>query len=246
MGGALAQGLTPEETLVQMREMFITRKAMRRMTIPLHSLLDPRVFDAELLKRYSDRDIADLPYNFLAVSTNLSTNRIHVHRRGPLWEAVRASGSLPTVLPPFVTSDGDVLVDGGLLDNIPIDVTQAAKAGPNVVVALHADAGAPWRIAAQYSDVRTPGQLFRDLVLRRKPERDFPSLIEVMSRSMVVASEAGIESALAKADVLLIPPIPEGMQLLDWDKGTEAAEAARRFTAEAIATRPELAAMIAR
>jgi NTE family protein len=245
MGGALARGLTAEETLVQMREMFITRKAMRRMTIPLHSLLDPRVFDAELLKRYSDRDIADLPYNFLAVSTNLSTNRIHVHRRGPLWEAVRASGSLPTVLPPFVNSDGDVLVDGGLLDNIPIEVTQAAKAGPNVVVALHAEAGAPWRIAARYSDVRSPGQLFRDLVLRRKPERAFPSLVEVMSRSMVVASEAGIESALEKADVLLIPPIPQGMELLDWDMGTQAAEAARRFTAEAIASRPELAAMIA-
>lgn len=244
MGGAVAQGLTPEETLEQMREMFITRKAMRRMTVPLHSLLDQRVFDSELLLRYSDRDIADLPYNFLAVSTNLSTNRIHVHRRGPLWEAVRASGSLPTVLPPFVTREGDVLVDGGLLDNIPIEVTQAAKAGPNVVVALHADAGAPWRIAARYSDVRTPGQLFRDLVLRRKPERAFPSLIEVMSRSMVVASEAGVEAALEKADVLLIPPIPEGMQLLDWDKGTEAAAAARRYTAEAIAERPELAAMI--
>ncbi|MFL0672066.1 MAG: hypothetical protein ACJLS3_11775, partial [Erythrobacter sp.] len=126
-----------------------------------------------------------------------------------------------------------------------IEVTQAAKAGPNVVVALHAEAGAPWRIAARYSDVRSPGQLFRDLVLRRKPERAFPSLVEVMSRSMVVASEAGIESALEKADVLLIPPIPPGMELLDWDMGTQAAEAARRFTAEAIATRPELAAMVA-
>lgn len=243
MGGALAQGLTAEETLVQMQEMFITRRAMRRVTIPVHSLLDPRVFDAELQMRYSDRDIADLPYNFLAVSTNLSTNRIHVHRRGPLWEAVRASGSLPTVLPPFVTSEGDVLVDGGLLDNIPIEVTQAAKAGPNVVVALHPETGAPWRITARYSDVRSPFELARDLVLRRKPEQRFPSLIEVMSRSMVVASEAGIEKALAKADVLLIPPIPEGMQLLDWHRGTAAAEAARLYTAAAIAERPELAAM---
>ncbi len=243
MAGALAMGLTAEETLAQMQEMFITRKAMRRVTIPVHSFLDARVFDEQLRTRYSDRDIADLPSSYFAVSTNLSTNRVHVHRRGPLWEAVRASGSLPTILPPFVTASGDVLIDGGVLDNVPVEIMRSAKAGPNVVVALHANAGAAWRIEACYGDVRTPWELFRDIVLRRKPARAFPSIVEIMTRAMVVGSEAGAEGALAKADVLLIPPIPEGMQILDWHLGAQVAEAARGFTAEAIAQRPELAAM---
>lgn len=246
MAGALAMGLTAEETLVQMEEMFITRKAMRRVTIPVHSLLDPRVFDDQLRMRYGEQDIADLPFNYFAVSTNLSTNRIHVHRRGALWEAVRASGSLPTILPPFVTSEGDVLIDGGVLDNVPVEIMRAAKAGPNVVVALDAGAGAAWRIEARYGDVRTPWQLLRDIVLRRKPQRPFPSLVEIMSRAMVVGSQAGAQNALAKADALLIPPIPEGMQILDWHLGKAVAEAARRYTAAAIAARPELAAMKAR
>lgn len=246
MAGALAKGLTAEETLAQLQEMFITRRAMRRVTIPLHSLLDPRVFDQQLQMRYSDKDIADLPFNYFAVSTNLSTNQVHVHRRGALWEAVRASGSLPTILPPFVTAQGDVLIDGGVLDNVPVEIMRAAKAGPNVVVALNANTGAAWRIEARYGDVRSPWQLLRDLVLRRKPARPFPSLIEIMSRAMVVGSEAGVGGALAKADALLIPPIPEGMQILDWHLGASVAEAARRYTAEAIATRPELAAMKAR
>jgi NTE family protein len=226
-----------------MQEMFITRRAMRRVTIPVHSFLDARVFDAQLQMRYTDTDIADLPFNYFAVSTNLSTNRVHVHRRGPLWEAVRASGSLPTILPPFVTAEGDVLIDGGVLDNVPVEIMRAAKAGPNVVVALHADAGAAWRIAARYSDVRTPWQLLRDIVLRRKPARPFPSLVEIMARAMVVGSEAAAAGALAKADVLLLPPIPDGMQILDWHKGTAVAEAARAYTAAAIAELPELAAM---
>ncbi len=243
MAGALARGLTAQETLAQMQEMFITRRAMRRVTIPVHSFLDARVFDAQLQMRYTDTDIADLPFNYFAVSTNLSTNRVHVHRRGPLWEAVRASGSLPTILPPFVTAEGDVLIDGGVLDNVPVEIMRAAKAGPNVVVALHADAGAAWRIAARYSDVRTPWQLLRDIVLRRKPARAFPSLVEIMARAMVVGSEAAAAGALAKADVLLLPPIPDGMQILDWHKGTAVAEAARAYTAAAIAERPELAAM---
>lgn len=243
MAGALARGLTAQETLAQMQEMFITRRAMRRVTIPVHSFLDARVFDAQLQMRYTDTDIADLPFNYFAVSTNLSTNRVHVHRRGPLWEAVRASGSLPTILPPFVTAEGDVLIDGGVLDNVPVEIMRAAKAGPNVVVALHADAGAAWRIAARYSDVRTPWQLLRDIVLRRKPARPFPSLVEIMARAMVVGSEAAAAGALAKADVLLLPPIPDGMQILDWHKGTAVAEAARAYTAAAIAELPELAAM---
>jgi len=246
MGGALAQGLTPSETLDQMEAMFISRRAMKRMTIPVHSLLDPRVFDAELRARYSEKDIADLPFNFLAVSTNLSTNRVHVHRRGPLWEAVRASGSLPTILPPFITGERDVLVDGGVLDNLPVEIMRAAKAGPNVVVALRADAGAAWRIEARYGDVRTPARLARDLLLRRRPERAFPSLIEIMSRSMVVSSQGAVEAALAKADALVVPPIPQTMQILDWHLGREVAEAARRFTAGEIERRDDLAAMKAR
>lgn len=243
MGGALAQGLSAEETLAQMQEMFIDRKAMKRMTIPVHSFLDPRVFDAELRMRYGEQDIADLPFNFFAVSTNLSTNRVYVHRRGALWEAVRASGSLPTILPPFITSAGDILVDGGVLDNIPVEIMRAAKAGPNVVVALRTDIGAHWRIGATYADVRSTGQLVRDIMLRRKPKDRFPSLIEVMSRSMVVSSEGSVEGALAQADALLIPPIPDDMQILDWHRGRDVAEAARVFTAHAIASRADLAAM---
>ncbi|WP_416908631.1 MAG: patatin-like phospholipase family protein [Polymorphobacter sp.] len=243
MGAALASGLSAEDTLGQMHEMFVTNRAMKRMTVPVHSFLDPRVFDAQLRARYGEKDLADLPFNFLAVSTNLSTNQVHVHRRGPVWEAVRASGALPAILPPFITAEGDVLVDGGLLDNLPVEVMRAAKAGPNVVVALAPDPGAPWRIAARNSDVRTPGQLARDLLLRRKPDIPFPSLIEIMSRSMIVASEAAVEHALAQADALLIPPLPQGMQLLDWHLGREAAEAAHRFTTHAVATRADLAAM---
>ncbi len=243
MAGALAQGLTAEETLDQMHEMFIANKAMKRVTIPVHSLLDPRVFDAQLRDRYGTTDIADLPYNFFAVSTNLSTNGIHVHTRGALWEAVRASGSLPTILPPLITADGDILIDGGVLDNIPVRIMRELKAGPNVVVALRADAGAQWRIDATYDDVRSPGQLARDIMLRRKPERSFPSLVEIMSRSMVVASEGSVEASLAQADALLVPPIPDGMQILDWHLGRKLAETARAYTAKAIAARDDLAAM---
>lgn len=243
MGGAIAQGLTPEETVIQCEEMFITAKAMKKMTIPVHSILDPRVFDRELEMRYGNKDIADLPYNFFGVSTNLSTNSIYLHRRGPLWHAVRASGSLPTILPPFITEEGDILVDGGVLDNVPVAIMREAKAGPNVVVSLRSDAGDEWRTETKYTSLRTPWQILRDLVFRRKPRHEFPGIVDIMSRSMVVTSASIVKQSLSQADVLLVPPIPEGMKILDWHLGKQLAADAARYTAERIAEHPPLQEM---
>ncbi|MFN3818430.1 cyclic nucleotide-binding and patatin-like phospholipase domain-containing protein [Blastomonas sp.] len=242
MGGAIAQGLTVPRTLDQMEAMFIDAKAMRRFTVPIHSLLDPAVFDAELEVRYGNADIADQPINFFAISTNLSTNDLHVHRRGPLWHAVRASGSLPTILPPFIDTEGNILVDGGVLDNVPVVTMRALKSGPNIVVTL-GEAGQTWRIKAAYATLRRRGQLIRDLLLRRKSDSDFPSIVEIMQRSMVVASRIASRSMLRDGDILLSPPIVQGMQILDWHLGRKQAEEAARYVAEQVAANPALAAL---
>ncbi|MBC7987552.1 MAG: patatin-like phospholipase family protein [Sphingomonadaceae bacterium] len=242
MGGALARGLSPDETIDQMEAMFILAKAMKKITLPIHSILDPRVFDRELEKRYGTQDIADLPYNFFGVSTNLSTNSVYVHRRGPLWQAVRASGSLPTILPPLISDEGDVLVDGGVLDNIPTGVMRQCKAGPNIVVTLRGEEE-EWRVTAKYGGLRTPFQLVRDVVLRRKARNDFPGIVEVMSRSMVVTSAAAVRANLSQADVLLNPPIHQGMRILDWHLGKSLSEQAREYTVARVEEDPALAAL---
>ncbi len=243
MGGAIARGLTVAETLDQMEAMFIDAKAMKRLTLPKYSLLDPTVFDSELQERYGRKDIADQPVNFFGVSTNLSTNALHVHRRGALWECVRASGSLPTILPPFIDSDGNILVDGGVLDNVPVAVMHRLKAGPNIVVSL-GDPEEVWRTNATYNMVRGRWQLLRDMMLRRKQEVDLPSIVEIMSRSMVVASRMASKEMLGPSDVMLTPPIIPGMELLDWHLGRNLAEIAAGYVAEQAETNPDLARLI--
>lgn len=228
MGGAIARGMSVEETLDQMEAMFIKAKAMRRLTLPLYSLLDPTVFDSELRQRYGAKDIADQPINFFGVSTNLSTNGLHVHRRGPLWECVRASGSLPTILPPFIDSDGNILVDGGVLDNVPVKVMHDLKTGPNIVVSL-GDPDEVWRTDVEYDDIRGRWTLMRDVLLRRKREAEFPSIVEIMSRSMVVASRMASKEMLGEDDILVNPPIIPDMQILDWHLGRELADMASDY-----------------
>ena len=231
MGGAIARGMTVDETLDQMEEMFIHAKAMKRLTLPLYSLLDPTVFDSELRTRYGTRDIADQPINFFGVSTNLSTNGLHVHRRGPMWECVRASGSLPTILPPFIDRDRNILVDGGVLDNVPVKVMHGLKAGPNIVVSL-GDPNEIWRTNVDYDDIRGRWSLLKDVILRRKRDAEFPSIVEIMSRSMVVASRMASKEMLGDQDILVNPPIIPDMQILDWHLGRELAEMAADYISE--------------
>ena len=231
MGGAIARGMTVEETLDRMEAMFIHAKAMRRLTLPIYSLLDPTVFDSELRTRYGTRDIADQPINFFGVSTNLSTNGLHIHRRGPLWECVRASGSLPTILPPFIDSDGNILVDGGVLDNVPVKVMHGLKSGPNIVVSL-GDPHEIWRTEVQYGDIRGRWSLLRDVILRRKRDAEFPSIVEIMSRSMVVASRMASKEMLGDQDILVNPPIIPAMQILDWHLGRDLANMAADYISE--------------
>ncbi|AMO72786.1 patatin-like phospholipase family protein [Sphingorhabdus sp. M41] len=233
MGGAIARGMSVDETLDQMEAMFIHAKAMKRLTLPIYSLLDPTVFDSELRTRYGTRDIADQPINFFGVSTNLSTNGLHVHRRGPLWECVRASGSLPTILPPFIDSDGNILVDGGVLDNVPVKVMHGLKAGPNIVVSL-GDPNEVWRTDALYDDIRGRWSLLRDVILRRKRAVEFPSIVEIMSRSMVVASRMASKEMLGEQDILVNPPIIADMQILDWHLGRELADMAADYIGEQV------------
>lgn len=228
MGGAIASGLSVAETLDQMEAMFIKAKAMRRLTLPLYSLLDPTVFDAELRLRYGTKDIADQPIAYFGVSTNLSTNGLHIHRRGPMWECVRASGSLPTILPPFIDGEGNILVDGGVLDNVPVKIMHGLKTGPNIVVSL-GDPDEIWRTLVKYDDIRGRWTLLRDVMLRRKREAEFPSIIEIMSRSMVVASRMASKEMLGEQDILVNPPIIPGMQILDWHLGRELAQMAADY-----------------
>lgn len=86
---------------------------------PRLGVLDSRVLRATAARIGMDRPIEALPIRFGAVSTDLRTRQEVVMTQGPLIEALRASIALPVVFPPVIT-DRQVLIDGGLVANLPI------------------------------------------------------------------------------------------------------------------------------
>lgn len=84
----------------------------------------------------SDFDKLALPYR--AVSADINTGEVVVHSKGNIAEAIRASMSLPGVFPP-VELDGRILIDGGIVNNVPVDVADAM--GADMIIAI--DVGTP-------------------------------------------------------------------------------------------------------
>jgi NTE family protein len=78
-------------------------------------------------------DFDDLPIPFRAIASDIETGEMHVMRGGDLALAIRASMSVPGVLAP-VSLDGHLLVDGGLVGNLPVDVVR--DMGVDVVIAV--------------------------------------------------------------------------------------------------------------
>jgi NTE family protein len=228
MTAAFAMGAKPDEVDRATHDIFVTNKAMRRYTWPRYSLLDHVHYDRQLANYYAGTDIEDLWIPYFCVSTNLSSNDLHRHRKGDLWAAVRATGSIPVLLPPYYTKDGHMLVDGAILDNVPVRVMHELKSGPNVVISF--EVPKLHRFEVDYRALPGRGQLLKAMLnpfLRRTLPRA-PSVGSVLMRTMM-ANRQDFERQLRPDDLLLVPPFPQDMGILDWHRHTELMEQTYRW-----------------
>ncbi len=215
VAGAIAMGLEPERVMDLCEEVFVTSKALRKPTVPLYSVIDHRTLDRSMKEHYGLRRIEDLPLNFFAAATSLTRHDLSILRSGELWRAVRASGSIPALLPPMLSDEGEVFIDGALIDNVPISAMRDLKAGPNLVFNFRQEN--EWRVRSDYD--RLPGRFgaFLRLFVRRKPR--FPKIFSILSRTMIVSSRRQLEHVAMEGDVVIELKTPHGMGFLDWTKG---------------------------
>ena len=237
MMAAFACGADAERVDEGTRNIFIKSRAFRRLTVPRYALIDHKVFDRALRAEYGDVVIEDLWMPFFAVSSSLSDHVPRIHRRGLLWHAVRASGSIPGMLPPFYTAEGEMLVDGALMDNVPLAPMKALKAGPNVVVALGSDA--PVRYPVDYDAIPGPRQLLAAMLnpVARRRLPPAPGIFQVIMLSMMANRPSDL--ALGDSDVLVRPELPEDLRFAQWERHREIFQQTYRTTAAWIAAQSD-------
>lgn len=87
-----------------------------------------------------DANIEDLKVNYTAVAADLINKKEVVFTSGSVFEAIRASISIPTVFKPVKTKNG-LLVDGGILNNVP--VSRAPRVPDDILVVVNLNANIP-------------------------------------------------------------------------------------------------------
>jgi hypothetical protein len=102
------------------------------LTIPIVAWFTGHHFNRTLWKFFGETCIDDLWIDYFCVSTDLSRLNLRIHRRGLdsddyLWRLVRGSMTLCGVVPPLCDRHGNILVDGGYLNNRPADICLGIK-----------------------------------------------------------------------------------------------------------------------
>lgn len=206
IGAGLAIGWDDAEMDRRMHAAFVDSSPIADIAIPpLVAMTGGRIVAQRLEENFGELQIEDLPLPFFCVSSNLTTGAYHLHRRGLLCRALRASIALPGVLPP-ITDEGEVLVDGAVMKNLPADVMHAFQLGPVVGI----DVSRARSITAQ--DVKHPHfwrWLFTGGWLQGPP------IVSLLMRAATVSSGRDLAAARAACDVLIQPDV-EGIDIRDW------------------------------
>lgn len=216
-----------------------------------------RVFDV-LRELLGERHIEDLDRGFVAVATDINAQREVWLNRGELFGAIRASSAVPGVFTP-VTREGRVLVDGGLVNPIPIAPTLTDTTDATIAVNLNALGGRRRRRAAgepqaaaerdekAEKDARETeterdsyreriAQFFRDQLGDSEPAEPQPTAMELLSKSFDTMQGQIARMKLATYAPTVTVEIPRSAcGFFEFDRAEELAEIGYEAATRALA-----------
>jgi NTE family protein len=209
IGAMLAAGRDSDSIRRTCEAELLRRNPLGDYTIPVRSLVRGRRGLDMLARVFGSVRFEELERALFTVSCDLISGELVVDRRGRVADAVAASMSLPGVLPP-VPRDGRLLVDGGVLNNLPVREMAVAGEGPVIAVDVTAQFGGP-----------SGGQ-------------EHPRLKEVLVRAISLGGVDALHAARRDADVLIEPRVGE-VGMLDFRQLDRVVEAGRRAARQALA-----------
>jgi len=188
-------------------------------------------------RHFTDRDFHDLPLPFACVATDLASGREIWLKEGSVAHAVRASIALPGLFAPL-PRDGGFLVDGGLVNPVPVSLCRAL--GADIVIAVDLGSDMLGRRLRNRGEVEEalPENGWRGRIRRwlgqgeaAGGELNLPSMLDVVASSINIMQVRIARSRLAgePADAVVSPRVAQ-LGLLDFHRAEEAIEEGRIAT----------------
>jgi predicted acylesterase/phospholipase RssA len=229
VGALFAMGLDADEIDARCFEEWVQRRPLGDYTIPRHSLIRGERSKSMLQRTFGQAMIEELPLSFMSGCTELRSGRLVLARHGPLWEAVGFSMCLPILAPPQVRGR-EILIDGSLVDNLPVGAMAELGEGPVIAVDVKPTAELPQtsrrgaaaildgdtRMRAESDGAHVPGE----------QTAMTPSLAETLVRVLLLGSANTSEAASRHADIVIRPRV-EGVGLLEFHQLDAARDAGR-------------------
>ena len=184
-------------------------------------------------QHFTDRRIEQLATPFAAVATALETGAEIWLRSGSMMEAVRASAAVPGLFAP-VLREGMVLVDGGLVNPVPVSLARAM--GADIVIAVDLGSDVLGRRLHPDPPSTAPASTIGDWMRRLQdnlgvhvpqPEDGplMPSILDVMTTSLDIMQVRISRSRMAgEPPDLIVTPRLAHLRLLDFQRAEEAIE----------------------
>ena len=231
MGGiiasSMAMGWDMDTIEDRIHKCFVTTNPLSDYTFPLQGLVRGRKVEEMLKNTFGNMQISDLWLPFFCVSTNLTNAMGHIHDQGDLSEALRASISLPGILPPVCKPEG-LLVDGGVINNLPVIEISKNCHGPIIAVDISRELSLSPKVWKE--QVNQP--LWRRMLR--------PPVISLLLRSGTVSGEWQDKQQNDAAHVNLTPPLGE-VDIRDWKIYEDTIALGYNYTVEQLKTNPKLA-----
>ncbi|KAF8980826.1 phosphatidylcholine and lysophosphatidylcholine phospholipase [Haplosporangium bisporale] len=239
--GAFIGGLYARESdnvaIFGRAKMFAGRMAAKwRMvadfTYPVTSWTTGHAFNRGIWKCFSDTQIQDFWLSYYCNTTNITFSRMEMHQAGYAWRYIRASMSLSGFLPPLC-DNGHMLVDGGYMDNLPVEFMKSL--GANTIFAV--DVGSDDDTTLHYFGDSLSGWLV--LLNRWNPfsnvYRNIPNLADLQSRLAYVSSVKQLEAAKATPGMHYFKPPVQDFGTLEFGRFLEICEVGYEYGKEMIA-----------
>lgn len=195
-------------------------RPLKEYTIPFVGLTNPKSFIRLTREAYGDANIEDLGIPFFCCSSNITRARVMVHDRGPIWRWLGASIAVPGIGPPLFEK-GDLLVDGAVLENLPIDIMRARCDG--AIIAVDVSPVEDLRADPVYTMCPSSWQILANRLNPLAQPLQVPSIFEILSRCAFLSSVQKVDALKELADLYLHPPT-EQFSMFDWDRLDEMAE----------------------
>jgi predicted acylesterase/phospholipase RssA/CRP-like cAMP-binding protein len=229
VAGMWSLGMQRDEMITRLRAGGI--KAFRDFTLPFVSFTTGLKMWQVVSEVGGDMQIEDLWSPYFCVSAILNRAQIKVHTRGPLTKSVLASSRAPGVFPPIVWDD-DLLVDGGIINNVPVDVMKEFSGG-GIVIAVDVASTPESAKTEDYGMSLSGGRLLLRKLNPFSSGSYPPSIITVLMKTIDFSSESYRRQVADGADLYLRPPLA-GFRFDDFRRAREMADSAYDYAREMI------------